>query len=314
VSQDASAAIMVRGLTKRFGATIAVDDISFEVPAGSVTGLVGANGAGKSTTLRMVVGLIRPDGGSATIAGRPYRHLDDPAGTVGVVLDGAGFHPGRSARDHLGVYAAANSYPRGRVDEVLKLVGLDGQAARRRVGDFSLGMRQRLALATALLGRPRALIADEPANGLDPAGIAWLRHLLRRLADHGAAVLLSSHALGELSQVAERVVVVDHGRAIAEGTPDKLARSARPAVSVRAPDPDRLAAALAEARLDGVAVEWLGPQHLRVIGVDADQIGRVAHRAQVEIHELAVEANGLEAAFLALTGSPTETGAPKSRR
>jgi ABC-2 type transport system ATP-binding protein len=213
--------IAVERLTKRYGATTAVDDLSFTVPAGSVTGFIGPNGAGKSTTLRALLGLTRPTAGRATFDGVPYADLADPARTVGAVLENDPFHPGRSGRDHLRVLAAAAGVAPARVDEVLGLVGL-ADAARRRAGGYSLGMRRRLALAAALLGDPGVLLLDEPANGLDPWGMRWLRDLLRAHADRGATVLVSSHVLAEVALIADRVVVVDRGRLLAAGPVGEL--------------------------------------------------------------------------------------------
>ena len=209
-------AISVHGLVKRFGGVLAVDDLSFEVPAGTLTGFVGPNGAGKTTTLRMILGLVRPTAGSALIGGVPYARLDQPVRHVGAVLESSGFHPGRTARDHLRVLATAARIPVRRVDEVLSEVDLSG-AARRRVGGFSLGMRQRLGLAAALLGDPEILILDEPTNGLDPAGVHWLRGFLRRRADRGGTVLVSSHLLAELALSADSVVIVKDGRLVTQG-------------------------------------------------------------------------------------------------
>jgi ABC-2 type transport system ATP-binding protein len=201
------AVITIQGLTKRFGEIIAVDDLSFEVDQGTVVGFLGPNGAGKTTTLRTLLGLVTPTTGSARIDGRPYRELADPVRQVGAVLEASSFHPGRSARNHLRVVATAAGLPYARVDAVLEQVGLAG-AARRRVGGFSLGMRQRLGLATALLGDPQVLILDEPANGLDPEGVHWLRGFLRQLADQGRTVLVSSHVLAEVAQTVDQVVAV----------------------------------------------------------------------------------------------------------
>ena len=206
-----SAGVEVRGLTKTFGRVTAVDEISFTAPAGRVTGFLGPNGSGKTTTLRMVLGLVRPDAGEALIGGVRYDRLDQPRRCVGALLEATGFHPGRRARDHLRVLADAAQIPGRRVDEVLDQVDLTS-AARRRVREFSLGMRQRLGLAAALLGDPRVLILDEPANGLDPAGIAWLRGLLRGLADEGRTVLVASHVLSEVAQTADHVVIVSEGQ------------------------------------------------------------------------------------------------------
>ena len=211
------AAIVVAGLTKRFGSLVAVDDLSFEVAAGSVTGLLGPNGAGKTTTLRMLLGLVTPTAGTATIAGLPYSELSAPKATVGAVLEASGFHPGRSAANHLKVIATAAGLPLSRVDEVLAEVDM-ADAAGRRVGKFSLGMRQRLGLAGALLGDPEVLVLDEPGNGLDPEGIRWLRGFLRRYAEAGRTVLVSSHALAEVAQTVDRVVIIARGRLVASST------------------------------------------------------------------------------------------------
>jgi ABC-2 type transport system ATP-binding protein len=207
--------ISVRGLRKSFGSVLAVDDLSFTVPAGQVTGFLGPNGAGKTTTLRILLGLVRPDSGRALIADRPYPELTAPVTVVGAVLDSTAFHPGRTARVHLGALCRAAGLPLDRTVEVLDAVDLTA-AADRRVGGFSLGMRQRLALASALLGDPGVLVLDEPANGLDPEGMHWLRGFLRALAADGRTVLVSSHGLAELTRMADRVVVIDHGRLVAE--------------------------------------------------------------------------------------------------
>jgi ABC-2 type transport system ATP-binding protein len=209
--------IEVRGLTKRFGPVLAVDQLSFEVESGTVVGFLGRNGAGKTTTLRTLLGLVRPDAGTATINGRAYRDLPEPLHQVGAVLEAASFHPGRTARNHLRVQAMTAAVDPSRIDGVLDLVGLRGDADRR-VGGFSLGMRQRLGLATALLPEPGLLILDEPANGLDPDGVHWLRDLLRGLAADGATVLVSSHILAEVAQTVDSVVILDHGRLVAQSS------------------------------------------------------------------------------------------------
>ena len=209
--------IEVRGLTKRFGPVLAVDQLSFEVESGTVVGFLGRNGAGKTSTLRTLLGLVRPDAGTATINGRAYRDLPEPLHQVGAVLEAASFHPGRTARNHLRVQAMAAGVVPSRIDGVLDLVGLRGDADRR-VGGFSLGMRQRLGLATALLPEPGLLILDEPANGLDPDGVHWLRDLLRGLAADGATVLVSSHVLAEVAQTVDSVVILDHGRLVAQSS------------------------------------------------------------------------------------------------
>jgi ABC-2 type transport system ATP-binding protein len=211
----------VRGLTKTFGPVTAVREVSFRAPAGQVTGLLGPNGSGKTTTLRATLGLVRPTAGTVLIGGLPYRNLPRPRRIVGAMLEATGFHPGRRARDHLRVLAAAADVPDQRVDEVLDQVGL-AEAAGRRVRGFSLGMKQRLGLAAALLGDPQVLLLDEPANGLDPAGIAWLRGLLRGLADEGRTILVASHVLGEVAQTADRVVIVSAGRLRFAGPLDEL--------------------------------------------------------------------------------------------
>jgi ABC-2 type transport system ATP-binding protein len=209
--------IEVRGLTKRFGQVLAVDQLSFTVEAGEVVGFLGPNGAGKTTTLRMLLGLERPDAGTATINGQPYPDLAEPLHQVGAVLEASSFHPGRTARNHLRVQALAGQADRSRVDDVLELTGL-AEAADRRIGGFSLGMRQRLGLATALLTDPALLILDEPTNGLDPEGVRWLRDLLRGMAAEGATVLVSSHILAEVAHTVDSVVILDHGRLVTQSS------------------------------------------------------------------------------------------------
>ena len=213
--------VVVRGLTKHFGALRAVQELSFDVPAGQVSGFLGPNGSGKTTTLRMALGLVRPTAGEAFVGGRRYGELDHPRRVVGAQLEATGFHPGRRGRDHLRILARDADVPAGRVDEVLEMVDLT-DAADRRVGGYSLGMRQRLGLASALLGDPAVLILDEPANGLDPAGIAWLRDLLRQQAKDGRAILVSSHVLSEVAQVVDQVVIVSEGRLRFAGPLDSL--------------------------------------------------------------------------------------------
>ena len=218
--------VTARSLTKRYGEVLAVDDLTFSLPAGTVTGFLGPNGAGKTTTLRLLLGLAEPDAGQALLFGRRYRDLERPASQVGAVLESSDFHPGRSGRDHLRALALAGEIPPDRVDEVLKQVELDG-VARRRVKTYSLGMRQRLGLAGALLGDPQLLVLDEPANGLDPAGVHWLRSFLRRFADQGRTVVVSSHMLAEAAQTVDRVVIIDHGRRLASGRLDELTARGR---------------------------------------------------------------------------------------
>jgi ABC-2 type transport system ATP-binding protein len=293
--------IVVSGLTKTFGAITAVADLRFTVEPGTVTGFLGPNGAGKTTTLRMVLGLVAPDRGDSTISGRRFADLVAPSSEVGAVLDSAGFHPQRSGRDHLRVYSAVSGYPRHRAGEVLQLVGLY-HAGHRPVRAYSLGMRQRLALATALLGDPRVLVLDEPGNGLDPEGIAWMRKLLRQLADEGRTVLVSSHLLAEVQQLVDHVVIINHGRLVHQGP---LAGWASPTSSVRTPQAGQLAAALAGSAIDPrPEVERTGPDCLRVVGAEPAAIGRIALAEGIELHELAPDHGGLEQFFLQLTAEP----------
>jgi ABC-2 type transport system ATP-binding protein len=292
------AAVEVRSLRKRFGNVAAVDGVSFDVEPGMVTGFLGPNGAGKTTTLRMILGLAHPTSGSATIDGRPYRALDDPARTVGAVLERSGFHPGRRARDHLRAVARAARIPDSRADETLEIVALQN-AAGRRAGQYSLGMRQRLALATALLGDPRILILDEPANGLDPQGIRWLRDFLRWYASQGRTVLVSSHVLAEMAQTADAVIVIARGRVVAEGPIAELIAGRGGAVEVRSPGAERLAAAL---RSRGFGVERSGDHALVVTGADAAAVGDLALSEGVAIHGLRERSASLEDVFFELTG------------
>jgi ABC-2 type transport system ATP-binding protein len=298
--QEDTGRIVATGLTKTFGAVKAVDDLSFTVEPGSVTGFLGPNGAGKTTTLRMLLGLVTPDAGSATIGGRGYAALPAPNDQVGAVLEASGFHPARSGRNHLRVYCTVNGYPLSRADQALALVGL-AEAGRRPVRGYSLGMRQRLALATALLGDPKVLVLDEPANGLDPEGIVWLRGLLRQLAEEGRTVLVSSHVLSELQQLVDRVVIIDQGRLVGQGTLSELAGLEGRVVSVRTPQADRLLAALTRATVEGVLIQRTGPDHLRVTGMQAAEVGHLAFAERVELHELVAEQSDLEQVFFALT-------------
>ncbi len=284
----------VVGLTKRFGDVVALDDLSFSVEPGVVTGFLGPNGAGKTTTLRCLLGLVTPTAGTATIGGRRYADLDRPQSTVGAALEASDFHPGRSARAHLQVMALAGGLPSSRVEEMLAQVALS-EFADRRVGGYSLGMRQRLALAQALLGDPPVLILDEPANGLDPAGIAWLRQLLRTLAGEGRTVLVSSHVLGEVQQTVDDVVVIARGRLVRQGSLASL-ETGPTAVLVRTPTPELLREALAPYVVTAVA------GRLRVEGASTEQVGHLAHEHGVELHELTAEASDLERIFLDLTG------------
>jgi ABC-2 type transport system ATP-binding protein len=292
------AAITVQGLTKRFGDVLAVDRLSFQVDEGTVAGFLGPNGAGKTTTLRMLLGLVAPTSGTAEIGGRRYRDLPDPAGRVGAVLEAGGFHPGRSARDHLRVQATAAGLPQARVDQVLEQTGLAG-AAWRRVGGFSLGMRQRLGLAAALLGDPEVLVLDEPANGLDPEGVHWLRGLLRGLAGQGRTVLVSSHLLAEVAQTVDQVVIIDKGRLVTQATMAELTAGADRTVRVRTPQPEALRDLLV-AR--GATVGIDGPDQLVVGGVTTEQVGQAAAAGGIVLHEMRFERSNLEDVFLELTG------------
>jgi ABC-2 type transport system ATP-binding protein len=291
-------AVEISDLSKRFGKVEAVKGLSFEVQAGRVTGFLGPNGAGKSTTLRALLGLVRPTAGTATFGGRRYHELERPSAQVGAVLEDTAFHPGRTGRNHLRVLAAAGEHPTDRVDDVLSIVGLDA-AANRRAKGYSMGMRQRLAIAAALLGDPEVLILDEPTNGLDPPGISWMRGLLREQAGKGRAVLVSSHLLAEVAQSVDDVVIISHGELRGHGTLEEvLGGDDGPATEVRTPDPERLARAL-EGR--GYAVERAGDV-LLVLGASPEQVGPIAAEEQVTVLGLAPRVRSLEAAFFALTG------------
>jgi ABC-2 type transport system ATP-binding protein len=295
--------IEVASLTKRFGRTLAVDNLSFRAEPGRVTGFLGPNGAGKSTTMRVVLGLVWPTSGSATVLGRSYRDLDEPGRRVGAVLEASSYHPGRSGRNHLRVAAAASGIPRERVEEVLALVELTNDA-RRRVGGYSLGMRQRLHIATALLGDPEVLVLDEPANGLDPAGMRWLRDLLRSLADRGRTVLVSSHVLAEVELIADEVVIIHRGRFVAHAPTGEIAARATGAVRVRSPQIVRLRQALGAA---GLTAREAAENALAVADTTTERVGEIAGAAGVVLHELAAERATLEEAFLELTGGETTT-------
>ena len=300
--------IEVSHLSKQFGAVRAVEDLSFTVQPGTVTGFLGPNGAGKTTTLRMLLGLVRPSSGTATISGVAYADLPDPVRTVGASLESSSFHPGRSARDQLRVLCLAGELPERRADEVLAQVGLD-HAAKRRIQGFSLGMRQRLALAAALLGDPKVLLLDEPANGLDPEGIAWLRGFLRHLASTGRTVLVSSHVLVEVEQTVDDVVILARGRLVRACPLEDLVASRSAHVLVRSPDAVRLAAALADG-VDGhrpTGTRLVGDDELTVEGMPIALVGRAALRTGAELHELREERTDLEDVFLALTADAPGT-------
>jgi ABC-2 type transport system ATP-binding protein len=303
---EADGRIVVRDLTKTFGTVTAVDQLSFTVEPGVITGFLGPNGAGKTTTLRMLLGLVTPDAGTATIGGRSYADLQAHSDRVGAVLEATGFHPARSGRDHLRVYCTVGGYPLARADEVLELVGL-AEAGCRAVGGYSLGMRQRLALATALLGDPPVLVLDEPSGGLDPEGIAWMRALLRDFASHGRTVLVSSHVLSEVQLLVDQVVIINRGRLVRQGTLAELSSRRGEVVSVRTPSAAELLTALAAAGGTGARVERTGPDTLRVTGIPAARVGELAFAAGVRLHELTPERDDLEEVFFTLTTQTSKT-------
>ena len=293
----APAAVAVEGLTKRYGTVRAVDDLSFAVRAGAVTGFLGPNGAGKTTALKVIVGLARPSAGCALVDGSPVGAVAAGGFLLGVYIEPCGAHPGRSARNHLRSLAALAGLPRSRVEEVLALVGLE-QGAGRRVGTYSTGMRQRLGLAAALLGDPRILVLDEPLNGLDPQGIRWLRTFLREHAARGKTVLLSSHVLSEAAQTVDDVVVIHKGRLVHQGSIGELAGLGGGGVLVSTPTCERLAAAVRRA---GGRVEYQGGGRLLIEGLDAAHVGELAYDECVVLHELAPHASSLEDVFFTLT-------------
>ena len=276
-----------------------MEGLSFSVPAGRIVGFLGPNGAGKTTTMRMLLGLVRPTAGSATIEGRHYSELEHPAQTVGALLDGDDLHPGRSGRNHLRVLARAAGVAAARVDELLELVHLT-DAADRRAGGYSMGMRQRLALAAALLGDPQVLVLDEPANGLDPQGIRWLRDFLRSLAGEGRGILVSSHVLAEISQTADEVVVINHGRSVLQAPLAELMAQRNGGMRVAGPDTARLAELL---RADGAQVERAGDGAIVVADRTGEQIGRMIAANGMVVSELAARGESLEDVFFELTGS-----------
>jgi ABC-2 type transport system ATP-binding protein len=289
--------IEVENLTKRFRKTVAVDDLSFKVSEGAITGFLGPNGAGKTTTLRVILGLVHPTAGKATVMGRLYRQLESPTQQVGAVLEASDFHPGRSGRNHLRVLAAATGIPRSRVEEVLQVVDLQ-EAAGRRAGGYSLGMRQRLSLAGALLGDPRILVLDEPANGLDPQGIRWLREFLRSLALEGRTIFISSHVLAEVEQIVDEVVIIHRGKFVVQATTAELVARAAGGIRARSPQADRLRAALEQA---GVKVASSEGDLLTLADATTAQVGEIAAAKGIVLHELVAESSSLEEAFLDLT-------------
>ncbi|OXM74636.1 MULTISPECIES: ABC transporter ATP-binding protein [Amycolatopsis] len=292
--------IEARGLTKRYGKTLAVNDLSFDVAPGEVTGFLGPNGAGKSTTMRMILGLDNPTSGQVTIGGKRYTELKNPLRTVGALLDAKWVHPNRSARAHLAWMAKSNHLPMRRVDEVLEIVGLTSVAGKR-AGGFSLGMSQRLGIAAALLGDPEVLLFDEPVNGLDPEGILWIRKFMHRLADEGRTVFVSSHLLSEMALTASNLVVIGKGRLISQSTTTEfVARASENTVKVRSPQLDQLRSLLpadsATDTDDGILVS----------GLDSEKIGELAAGNGIVLHELSPQTGSLEQAFMQITGDSVE--------
>jgi ABC-2 type transport system ATP-binding protein len=293
--------VSAESLTKRFGKIVAVQDLSFELQAGTITAFLGPNGAGKTTTLRMLLGLASPTSGSAAVFERPYAELDAPAHHVGAVLEATDFHPGRTGRNHLRTLAFAAGVGDGRVDEVLALVELSS-AKNRRVKGYSLGMRQRLGLAAALLGDPELLILDEPANGLDPEGVRWLRDFLRAFAAGGKTVFVSSHVLAEVAQTVDRVLIINRGRLVIESSLEELTARIGGGVRVRTPQSAALQQALTG---QGIRFTTAGERELLVQGASGEQVGELAAAAGVVLHELAPLGSSLEEVFLELTSEPT---------
>lgn len=311
----AGARIEVRDITKRFGSVLAVDRLSFTVEPGRVTGFLGPNGAGKTTTLRMILGLVKPSGGDAIIGGQTYRELSQPQQSVGALLESTSFHPGRSGRDHLRVVAMSAGVPEARVDELLELVALTGDADRR-AGGYSMGMRQRLGLAAALLGDPGVLVLDEPANGLDPEGMRWLRGLLRTLADRGRTIVISSHVLSEVEQTVDDVVIIARGRLVHASTLADLEASVGRTVYVVTPNREALRSTVADAGLSlapaddasGDTDDETEAAAFIVSGTTPAELGRIAYRTGIELHELRRADLSLEETFLRLVSEPAEGG------
>jgi len=302
--------ITAEGLTKRYGDKTAVDDVSFQVQPGQVTGFLGPNGAGKSTTMRMIVGLDRPTAGQVTIGGAAYASLRAPLTQVGVLLDAKAVHTGRTARNHLRAMAATHGIPASRVDEVMDLTGISS-VARKRAGKFSLGMGQRLGIASALLGDPQTLILDEPVNGLDPEGVRWVRQFVRHYAAQGRTVLLSSHLMSEMAQTADHVIVLGRGRVLADAPLDELVRAwTSTTVVVSSPRLADLANAIAA---PDVTVTTLSPDRARITGVAPAVIGDRAAQHGIAVHELTPETGSLEEAYLAVTGDAVEYSSQEIR-
>lgn len=296
--------LTVENLTKRYGSKTATDHLSFSVPPGQVTGFLGPNGSGKSTTMRCIVGLDKPTDGRALIHGRPYSELPAPLTTVGALLDAKSFHPNRTARNHLKVVAATHGFPKQRVDEVMEMTGI-ASVANKKVKGFSLGMGQRLGIATALLGDPEFLILDEPVNGLDPDGVRWVRDLVQTHAKRGGTVLISSHLMSEMAVTAQNLVVIGNGRLLATGPVKQFTESAgRSTVRVAGPDMSAVTSALGQ--LDVSLGEDDGRQVALIHGTSAAEVGKALHNAHVEIHELTTLHSSLEDVFMEITGQSVE--------
>ena len=295
--------IEARGLSKRYGSTLAVDDLSFKVPDGRVTGFLGPNGAGKSTTMRLIAGLDASSAGSITVNGRPYHDRRYPLREVGALLEAKAVHPSRTARNHLRWLAQSNGLPARRVEEVLEQVGLAGVAGKR-AGTFSLGMSQRLGIAAALLGDPQVLLLDEPVNGLDPEGIQWVRQLLRSLAAQGRTIFVSSHLMSEMALTADHVIVIGKGRLIADASVEEvIAQASATHVKVVSPDAGRLAGVL---RAAGADVESDDREALLVTGLDCRQVGTIAANERITLYELSKQEASLEEAFMEMTRDARE--------
>jgi ABC-2 type transport system ATP-binding protein len=297
---SAEPAVVVESLTKRFGSVLAVDSLSFALAPGTITGFLGPNGAGKTTTLRMLLGLAKPTSGSAQIFGRSYAQFEQAPLRVGAVLEATDFHPGRTGRDHLRMLSRAVRLPDSRVTDVLHLVELE-PAASQRVKTYSLGMRQRLGIAAALLGDPELLILDEPANGLDPEGVRWLRDFLRAFAASSRTVLVSSHVLAEVAQTVDQVLIINRGKLVTESSLEQLTARVGGSVRVRTPERTKLEEALRQERIEATT---LNEQGLLVHGVSTERLGDLAFAARVPIHELVAEVSSLEDVFLELTSEP----------
>lgn len=293
--------IRINGLSKRFAKFTAVDDLTFDVQPGRITGFLGPNGAGKTTTLRMLLGLVKPTSGTGLIGGKSYTEFQQPLGVVGAALEATNFHPGRSGRDHLRVLAATHRIPDERVDRMLELVGIPA-AARKRAGGYSMGMRQRLGLAAAMLGDPQVLILDEPANGLDPEGIRWLRGLLRALADEGKTILISSHLLTEVEQTVDDVVIIANGHLVRQGTIEELHGDS--SALIRVGDADALVTALKANGIASAPAPDHGEGAVEVSTPDLALVGEAAHSAGLAVHELRTLRTDLERLYFELTESP----------